>query len=142
MNKYLQLALGVPFFLTLAACQQESVPAATSESVPTTQTAVPAAISTATTSPLLTIEPATMPTCDPAAEATVKWDVRSAYKDVSIVEVWVGTNSSDQKLFAEGGANGESKTGLWTRPGTHFTLKNKTDGKVLGEAAVGGPSCP
>lgn len=141
MNKRLQLALGIPFLLALAACQPESAPAPTSKSAPTAQTAAPAATSVATTSPLLTIEPATMPACDPAAEATVKWDVSKAHSDVSTVEVWVGTNSSDQKLFAEGGASGESKTGPWTRPGTHFTLKNKADGKMLGEAVVGGPHC-
>lgn len=141
MNKYLQLAFGVPFLLALTACQQESTPASTNGSAPTTQTTVPA-VALATKSPLLSISPATMPICGPAEEATVKWDVHTTHSDVSTVEIWVGTSSSDQKLFAEGGASGESKTGPWTRPGTHFTLKSKADGKTLGEAVVGGPNCP
>lgn len=137
MKKLLQLTLGASFLLALTACQQESSPAPTSKSVSTAPTTNIAA----TTSPLLTIDPATMATCDPAAVADVKWDVRHAKNDVTAVEVWVGANPAKLQLFSAGGANGEAKTGPWTRPGTHFVLKNKADGTLLGEAIVGGPVC-
>ena len=137
MKKLLRLALGASFLLALTACQQESSPTPTSTTVP----AAPPTNIAATTSPLLTIDPATMASCDPAEVADVKWNVRQAKNDVTAVEVWVGANPAKLQLFAAGGANGESKTGPWTRPGTHFVLKNKANGTVLGEAIVGGPSC-
>lgn len=83
-----------------------------------------------------------MDSCDQAAEAAVKWDVRASHDKTSNVTVWVGVDPADLKLFIAGGAQGETKTGPWTRPGTHFALKDKDTGKILGEAVVGGPGCP
>lgn len=138
MNKLLQLTLGALLLLVLSACQQESVPAPASKSASST---APVANIVAKVSPLLTIDPATMAACDPAVVADVKWDVRKSESSVSSVEVWVGSGSAAPQLFAAGGSHGDAKTGPWTRPGTHFVLKDKADGKLLGEAIVGGPTC-
>jgi hypothetical protein len=82
-----------------------------------------------------------MDSCDVAAEAAVKWDAHAAHHKTSDVEIWVGTDPTDLKLFVAGGAQGEAKTGAWTRPGMHFVIKDKGTGKMLGEAVVGGPGC-
>jgi ABC-type uncharacterized transport system auxiliary subunit len=90
---------------------------------------------------LLTFEPLSLAVCDPAAEVIVKWDVRSAHPDVQNVQVFV-TDGILENLFAEGNAWGDAKTGPWARPGKpRFVLKDKTNGKVLVEAAIDGPRC-
>ena len=73
--------------------------------------------------------------------ATVKWNAGKVGANSNSTEVWVGMSDTDTKLFSAGGAEGETKTGPWVRPGTHFLLKNKQDGKVLDEAIVGGAAC-
>jgi len=92
-------------------------------------------------SSLLTFEPPSLAACDPSAEVTVKWDVRNAHPEVNNVQVFVTVGVSED-LFAEGVAWGDAKTGPWVIPGKpRFVLKDKADGKVLGEAAIAGPKC-
>lgn len=92
-------------------------------------------------SPGLTVSPGTLSACDPGSETLVQWDANASGSPTDGVELWVGAGQEDAKLFAAGGATGEARTGPWARPGTHFVLKNKNDGKVIAEATVGGPVC-
>lgn len=71
----------------------------------------------------------------------VKWDVRNSYPGVDAIQITV-VEGTKESIFADGGAYGEAKTGLWVRPGIpRFILKDKTNGKVLGEGIVNGPKC-
>lgn len=81
-----------------------------------------------------------MKSCD-GIVATVHWNASKVGANTDSTEIWVGPSDSETKLFSAGGESGDTQTGPWTRPGTHFLLKNKQDGKVLGEAIVGGPAC-
>lgn len=134
LNRIAMLAAAV---LALAACQQESAPplAAQSNSGAAALQAV-----AAKSSPVISVDPASLKSCD-STVTTVKWDASKASANTSSTEIWVGPSDTDTKLFSAGGAAGETQTGPWTRPGTHFLLKDKQDGKVLGEATVGGPAC-
>lgn len=123
--------------LALAACQEESAPPISAQSSNGTSSQQHVA---AKSSPAIMIDPATMKSCD-SIVATVKWDASKVGISTNSTEIWVGSSNADTKLFSVGGAAGETKTGPWTHPGAHFLLKNKQDGKVLGEAVVGGPAC-
>lgn len=122
--------------LTVAACQNESAPPVSNQGVGTAATATVDAKS----SPVISVDPATLKSCDNVV-ASVKWDATKGGSTADSTEIWTGPSSSDTKLFAAGGATGEAKTGPWSHPGTHFILKDKKDGKVLGEAVIGGPTC-
>jgi hypothetical protein len=113
--------------LVIAGCQQEGMPA-------------PPEPVTAITSPVLAAEPSTLTTCS-AVVADVKWDVHEAGKKVSGTQLWVGSSPDELKLFSSGGAQGEAKTGPWTRPGLNFVLKDSATGRTLGTIVVGGPGC-
>ncbi len=89
---------------------------------------------------VLSVTPSSMTTCVPAAVADVHWDV-SRHAGVNTVQIYIGTGRSE-KLFAEGGATGDAKTGPWVRPGTVFTAKARYSGRVLGTATIAGPTCP
>ena len=95
----------------------------------------------ATSSPAISVNPAILASCN-GTVTNVKWNAEKIGAITTSTEVWVGTSDDDLKLFSAGGAVGEAKTGSWTTPGTHFLLKNKQNGKVLGEIVVGGPACP
>ncbi len=126
--------------LALTGCQQQSAPAnspGTQASATSKQDELPAISSS-----ILSVEPATLATCGAGVVVTVRWNSDAVHADTSTTQIWVGSNATDIKLFSEGGAQGEAKTGPWTGPGTHFVLKNKDDGKVLADATVGGPKCP
>jgi hypothetical protein len=92
------------------------------------------------TAGVLRVTPSSMAACHPAAVADVRWDA-SRHAGVNTVLIYVGTGSSE-KLFAEGGATGDAKTGPWVRPGTVFTAKAKYSGNVLGTVTIAGPTCP
>lgn len=124
--------------LALAACQQESAPPVSTQANSATTTAQAVA---AKSSPAISVDPATMKGCD-SIVAAVHWDASKAGSSTDSTEIWVGSSGADTKLFSAGGAAGETKTGPWVHPGTHFLLKNKQDGKVLDEAVIGGPACP
>ncbi|MDE2156062.1 MAG: hypothetical protein KGJ32_09265 [Xanthomonadaceae bacterium] len=140
MYKSTRFATAICVMLMLPACQQESTSAAGNTATPASATS--SAIAAAPrANPLIVIEPASLPVCQPAAVTTVKWNVRGTRGNVTTVEIWAGVSSSDMKLFAEGGPVGEARTGAWTIPGTHFSIRNKADGESLGEVIEGGPKC-
>ncbi len=90
---------------------------------------------------LLNFDPPSLTACEPASQVTVKWDVRSAYPDVNVVQVFV-IDGTSENLFAEGNALGDASTGPWARPEKpRFVLKDKANGKVLVEAVIRGPRC-
>lgn len=123
--------------LALAGCQKEPVPTPAPEhgnQTPPSQTTAPVS------SPAISVSPASMSDCIDTV-ASVHWDAGKAGETTNSTEIWVGTSNTDSKLFSAGGATGDTKTGAWTRPGIHFVLKNKQNGKVIGETVVGGPAC-
>lgn len=137
MHKFLKLTLCASLLLTLAACQQGSAPVTSHEATSASSAANPAI--QAKMGKLITTVPSTLAACAPSSEVTVKWDAQSA--QVANVEVWAGSGTK-AKLFAAGGAKGEAQTGLWVIPGAHFELRDKSTGKTIDEAVVGGPTCP
>lgn len=137
MHQFLRLTLCASLLLTLAACQQGSAPATSSEATPASSAANPGI--QAKMGKLITTVPSTLAACTPWSEVTVKWDALSA--KVATVEVWVSSGKKTQ-LFAAGGPKAEAKTGLWVGPGTRFELRDKSTGKTIDEAVVGGPNCP
>ena len=144
MYKPTCIALALAATFALAACQQEAPPpiAPTPQAAATTATASAAATDAIApvTNPLMSITPASMATCDPAATATVHWDVRSAHPEAATISIYAGVGA-DAKLFVTEGANGETRTGPWVRPGSQFQLKDATTGATLGQVTVGGPKC-
>lgn len=93
------------------------------------------------TSNVLTFEPSSLPNCEKASEIVVKWNVRSAYPDVQAVQINV-IDGDSEVVFGVGGAEGETKTGAWVKPGIpRFVLKDKINGTTLGEGFVSGPKC-
>lgn len=122
--------------LLLAACQHSSQETAAPASSATSASAVTAPV----TANVLSVTPSSMAACNPAAVADVHWNA-SRHAGVNAVQIYVGTGSSE-KLFAEGGATGDARTGPWVRPGTVFTAKAKDSGTVLGTVVVAGPTCP
>lgn len=131
-----QIAMLVSTVLALAACQQESASSAPTQP---SSTAAPQAAA-AKSSPAISVDPATVKSCD-SIVATVHWDASKAGANTDSTEIWVGPSDTDTRLFSAGAAAGETKTGPWASSGTHFLLKNKQDGKVLGDAVIGGPAC-
>jgi hypothetical protein len=93
------------------------------------------------TNRVLRFEPPSLAACTTPSEVTVKWDIRSEYPNVQVIQIYVSGDVAEN-LFAEGNAWGEAKTGPWVRSGTKFIVKDKANGKVLSMAAVKGPSCP
>lgn len=132
-----RLVILVSVMVTVAACQQESTPPASAETNSRTSTEQTIA---AKSSPAIAVDPATTTSCVNIV-ATLKWDTSKAGVHTDSTEIWTGPSGTDTKLFSAGGAAGKIKTGPWTHPGTHFLLKNKHDGKVLGVTVVGGPAC-
>ncbi len=128
--------------LLLAACQHSSQETAAAVAAASSAKSALAATATApATAGVLSVTPSSMAACDPAAVADVHWDA-SRHAGVNTVQIYIGTGSSE-KLFAEGGATGDAKTGPWVRPGTVFTAKAMDSGKMLlGIVTVAGPTCP
>ena len=127
--------------LLLAACQHSSQETAAAVAAASSAKSALAATATApATAGVLSVTPSSMAACDPAAVADVHWNT-SRHAGVNIVQIYISTGSSE-KLFAEGGATGDAKTGPWVRPGTVFTAKAKDSGTVLGMVTISGPTCP
>lgn len=126
--------------LALTGCQQQSAAVAAGPgpqaSVTSTQDEVPS-----TSSPALSVVPSTLATCGTGVVVTVRWNANAVLAATTATQIWVGPTATNLKLFSEGGSNGETQTGPWTTPGTHFVLKTKNDGKVLADTTVGGPRC-
>ncbi len=139
-----KLLVLIPAVLLLAACHQQSGSTTGAQSAANLGASASAASATnnvvqSRKTAVISVDPSSMAACDPAATAVVKWDV-SGRPGVTGVKVYVGSGA-DEKLFAAGGATGSATTGLWTRPGTTFTVKNVADGAVLGSVTVQGPVC-
>jgi hypothetical protein len=132
MSRTTSLAVTASALLLLAitGCQQQSDPTSTAS------TARPASSSA------ISVEPATLSTCGTGVVATVRWNANAVHASTNATQIWLGADAANQKLFSEGGAEGQAQTGPWTEPGTHFVLKNKDNGKVLADTTVGGPKCP
>lgn len=138
MSRTAHFALSASIFLlALTGCRQQADSAGAQAVSGAKQDAVPAASSSA-----ISVQPATVSVCGSGVVATVHWDASAVHADTTTTQIWTGTDAAKLKLFSEGGAKGETQTGPWTEPGTRFVLKNKDDGKVLGNAMVGGPKCP
>ena len=86
--------------------------------------------------PQLRLEPSSLSSCDPTS-IKVRWDVPES-RGITAVDVNVVTSGD---LFAQGGAQGESTTGEWVRPGTRFVLLDRSTRAELASAAIGGPDC-
>ena len=89
-----------------------------------------------------TVEPADVHMCDgqDRVVSTVKWQVKDPM--VSTVRVEVdGDANAERKVFAAGGASGESKTGDWVVAGVRFHLVDAATGKELGLHVVKGLPC-
>lgn len=129
------LAFTAPVF---AACQQEPVPPSSPPRPANGASVEQAAV--AKLSPRILVEPTAVYSND-VVVATVKWDASKSGATSDSMEIWVGPSDADTKLFSAGGATSETRTGPSSRSGPHFLLKNKQDGKVLGKAIVGGPTC-
>ena len=136
--------------LALAGCQQQSAPTAPTSAAVAATAAGPGAQAGVTTqqdevsstsSPVLSVVPATLATCSTGVVVTVRWNASTVLAAATATQIWVGPNATNLKLFSEGGTKGETQTGPWTAPGTHFVLKTKNDGKVLADTTVGGPQC-
>lgn len=134
-----RVLLIAPFLVVLGACQKESAPPLSTDAAPQ-QAKAPVSIP-ASSSSVISVTPSNLQNCDKGVEATVDWDAGKAKTITDSTEIWVGADTASMKLFSAGGAKGQTKTGPWTVPGTHFVLKNKQNGNSLGEAVVGGPAC-
>ncbi len=140
-----------PLFVLLAcvamtACNPEGPPAG---SAPATET--PSASAPATPAVELPTEPSGsvpavsvpghLAACDPPSEATVKWSFDHLPTPPELVDVYVGNNDADLKLFVTGPTRSEAKTGQWVRPGSVFVLRNHAGNEELARVVVQGPSC-
>ena len=141
-SQYKTVVLMPAAVLLLAACQHSSQQTAQTPAPAASAQASAAATgnNTPATTSVLTVTPSSMAACNPAAVADVHWDA-SQHAGVNTVQIYIGTGSSE-KLFAEGGATGDAKTGPWVHPGTVFTAKATDSGKMLGMVTVAGPTCP
>lgn len=123
--------------LALGGCQKEpaSAPASTQPSKATSDS-----IGAKASNPAISVAPDNLQSCD-GAVVTVHWDASKLGITTDSTEIWVDSSNADAKLFSAGGSSGEARTDAWARPGTRFFLKNKSDGRELGQAVIGGPAC-
>lgn len=77
---------------------------------------------------------------DPVTVATVRWDTRA--RNAADVAIFVESPGNTAKLWLEGAATGEVRTGKWVFAKSLFTLRNRTSGEVLATRLVGGLACP
>jgi len=94
----------------------------------------------AVTSRYLHATPSLLEDCKRGQSVDLKWDLGTDFPGVTGVEIYVGADGQE-KLFSAGGAKGETKTGLWTKPGSIFRLKNKKSGEEIERITIAGPSC-
>ena len=122
--------------LSLPACGRDDGPskasAATTQAVkpPVEEVLIPGLIKT---------EPAEL-ACEGPQVVAVHWDVGTASPATQQVEIWTGP-AGIESVFASGGRAGEGVTGPWSLPGTIFTMKDKSTGKVLSRLTIPGPPC-
>ena len=143
MNKSLLAIL--PLALLLAACSEKQPAAATADATPqaaATPVAAPAPdrIEVRETR-FIHAEPAELTSCE-YAKVLLKWDTSTAEKPPAVVEIYSGNAEETPGLFAAAGATGEKETGPWVRPGSTFSLRDKSTGTELERLVIGGPRCP
>lgn len=134
-----RILITAPLLVLSTGCQKESSPPLKTETPP--QQAKAQVTLPSSSSSVISVTPSSLQNCDQGIEATVNWDASRAKATTENTEIWVGADANSMKLFSAGGSAGQTKTGPWTLPGTHFVLKNKQNGAQLGEAIVGGPAC-
>lgn len=129
----------------LAACSQEA-PTPPSENpakaeVPETTDVPVAAPTTAaresTGDSIFSVSPGSFSACDATDGAVVgiaKWDVSA--QGVSEVALYVESPGNARKLWLNGGATGEEKTGNWVFDQTKFTLKDRLSDKEIAQLTV------
>ena len=142
-------AIMLVFIMCAAACSQE-VP-----SMPPSRSPVRTPADSAPTSPM---SPATAaaekldqkgfsmtpvePDCSQGRVATAiaRWDAR-ALKSTGVA-IYVESPGNVQKLWMEGAATGQARTGKWVFEKSRFTLRDKASGEVLATRAIDTISCP
>lgn len=125
----------------LVGCNPEAPPAAPAAAEPVTGAALPATPTEPSGDTPAVVIPGAMGACDPAAVAVVKWSFDHLPTPPKLVDVLVGTNDADLKLFVTGPTRSEATTGEWVRPGSIFVLRNHDDGQELSRMTVKGPAC-
>lgn len=141
MNKTLLAVL--PLALLLAACsesQPSSTAGDTNAATPAPAAPVVERIEVPKTR-FIHAEPAELESCD-YGKVMLKWDTSTAEKPPAVVEIYAGNAEETPGLFAAAGATGEKETGPWVRPGSAFSLRDKSTGTELERLVIGGPRCP
>lgn len=75
----------------------------------------------------------------PTATAVAKWDVGPL--KATAITIHVESPGNEKKLWLEGGATGEEKTGAWVFEKSRFHLQDKDSGKVLAMRLVDAIPC-
>lgn len=131
--------------LALTACNPEGPAAPATATAPAAAEAGQPAAAALPTEPSGSVPavavPGAMAACDPAAEAVVKWSFDHLPTPPKLVDVFVGNNDADLKLFVTGPTRSEAKTGQWVRPGSIFVLRNNEGGEELSRIVIQGPKC-
>ena len=74
------------------------------------------------------------------ATAIARWDARPV--NSTGVAIYVESPGNVQKLWMEGAATGQARTGKWVFEKSRFTLRDKASGEVLATRAIDTISCP
>ncbi len=72
------------------------------------------------------------------SEVHFSWDARRKAENV---EVWVGDDAIDKKLWLRSVAKGQARTGPWAYSGMQFELRDAKTGETLARAKLGGEDC-
>jgi len=141
MNKTLLVIL--PLALLLTACGEKQTATVTGDANPQPDAAAPAAVDRIDVpkTRFIHAEPAELASCE-YGKVLLKWDTSTADKPPAVVEIYSGNAEETPGLFAAAGATGEKETGPWVRPGSTFSLRDKSTGTKLERLVIGGPRCP
>lgn len=145
MNKPLLVIL--PFAMLLAACGEKQATGNPGNPSPQGErqaiAAAPEAVERieASKTRYIHADPAELTDCN-YAKVTLRWDTSTTGKAPAVVEIYAGTGEKTPGLFAAAGATGEKETGPWVRPGSTFSLRDKSTGIELERLVIGGPRCP
>lgn len=129
--------------MALTGCSKDPQPAPTDT---TTLTGAPAVQGTGeTAAPVggrLEVFPATFSLCEHPEgliEVDVSWDANVAGS--RWVQIFVESPTTARKLWASTPPEGKSRTGLWVRDATQFTLVDSDTGATLATARVTAVAC-
>ena len=137
-NAGLVLAL---FALVACSDKAPAPPATEASAAPTPAASVVAAVpaSVPADSPIQ-FEPASLSDCGSGEVVMVRWDA-SRYPGVSSVKVLVNNGEGGENLFAATGVTDQKETGVWTRAGSEFILRNNDNDAELARVKVPGTPC-